>query len=58
MIDIFKPRPPVQAWPKLEATALASDQKAAEALAERRRLADTDGTRRRMRQQVEDNRLR
>lgn len=37
--------------------SLARSKKPAVSAAERRRLADTDGTLRRMRQTVEDNRL-
>jgi len=45
----LKPNPPVRLSPRL---TVRSDE------ADMRRIADTDGTARRMRQMLEDNRLR
>ena len=57
MFDLWKLRPLVRPQLELRTEVRDCDQKSAEASAERRRLADTDGKRRRMRQQVENNRL-
>jgi hypothetical protein len=57
MFRFWKHRGRIEPSQPLKTTAGKAGDKPPRTPAERRRLADTDGTLRRMRQQVEDNRL-
>ncbi len=57
MLKLWKPRRRIEPAQVVKTRTDGVEGKPPRTPAERRRLADTDGTLRRMRQQVEDNRL-